>query len=189
VITVRIARPEEYECVGALTLAAYAALRVDHLWGGYDSEILDTATRAEHGDILVAVTSDGSVIGAVMYVDDPESGWLEWTEPGESQFRLLAVDPIARRHGAGAVLVQACMERASAGGHSILIHTTPWMVAAHRIYERLGFTRRTDRDVPYEKWSEGRELELAADWIGAPFRAYTWNAPAEDASTDSSRPR
>ena len=42
-ITVRLARPDEYARVGALTLAAYAALPVDHLWGGYDEEILDTA--------------------------------------------------------------------------------------------------------------------------------------------------
>jgi GNAT superfamily N-acetyltransferase len=221
VITVRVARPEEYERVGALTYAAYSAIPVDHLWGGYDTEILDTATRAEHGDILVAVTvrtqraprakpgsdvtvrtqraprakpgshvtDDDSVVGAVMYVDNPASEWLEWTEPGESQFRLLAVDPTAREHGAGTALVQACIERASTAGHSILIHTTPWMVAAHRIYQHFGFVRRPDRDVPYETWSAGRELELAADWIGTPFLAYTWSARADDASTDSRRPR
>jgi ribosomal protein S18 acetylase RimI-like enzyme len=178
VITVRVARPEEYERVGALTHGAYAAIPVDHLWGGYDTEILDTATRAEHGDILVAVTNHDSVIGAVMYVGDPASAWLEWTEPGESQFRLLAVDPSARQLGAGSALVQACLERAAASGHSVLIHTTPWMVAAHRIYERFGFVRRPDRDVPYEKWNEGRDLDLPDEWIGKPFLAYSWSREA-----------
>jgi GNAT superfamily N-acetyltransferase len=176
-VTVRVARPDEYERVGALTHAAYAAIPVDHLWGGYDTEILDTATRAEHGDILVAVINNDSLLGAVMYVDDPASEWLEWTEPGESQFRLLAVDPTARQHGAGTALVQACMDRARRADHSLLIHTTPWMVAAHRIYERFGFVRRPDRDVTYESWSANRELELPEEWIGEPFLAYSWSAP------------
>jgi ribosomal protein S18 acetylase RimI-like enzyme len=178
VITVRAAQPDEYERVGALTHAAYAAIPVDHLWGGYDAEILDTATRAEHGEILVAVTRDNSVLGAVMYVDDPASEWLEWTEPQEAQFRLLAVDPSGRGLGAGTALVQACVERAAASGRSILIHTTPWMVAAHGIYERLGFTRRPDRDVQYEKWSEGRDLDLPEEWVGAAFLAYSWSRAA-----------
>ncbi len=192
-IEVRVARPDEYARVGALTHAAYAALPVDHLWGGYDEEILDTAARAEHGDILVAVTvrtpraprakqgshviDDGVVVGAVTYVDDPASEWSEWTEPGEAQFRLLAVDPSARGHGAGTALVQACVERATAAGRAILIHTTPWMVDAHRIYERLGFVRRADRDVPYETWSAGRDLVLPDEWIGRSFLAYSCERP------------
>ncbi len=175
-ITVRVARPDEYERAGALTHAAYAAIPVDHLWGGYDEEILDTATRARHGDILVAVTDDGTVVGAVMYVDDAASEWSEWTEPGEAQFRLLAVDPAGRGQGAGTALVQACIERATASGRTLLIHTTPWMVDAHRIYARLGFVRRPDRDVPYETWSAGRDLELDEAWIGEPFLAYSWGA-------------
>ena len=120
---------------------------------------------------------DGTVVGAVTYVDDPASEWSEWTEPGEAQFRLLAVDPNQRQHGAGTALVQACMDRAAAAGHSILIHTTPWLVAAQRIYERFGFVRRPDRDVPYETWSAGRDLELAEEWIGKPFLAYCWDPP------------
>ncbi len=70
--------------------------------------------------------------------------------------------------------MQACIDRATASGHTILIHTTPWMVDAHRIYERLGFTRRADRDVPYEQWSADRDLDLPDEWIGKPFLAYAW---------------
>ena len=174
-ITVRRATPDEYERVGTLTVAAYRALPVDHLWGGYDEEILDTAGRAAHGDILVAV-ADGRVVGAVTYVHDPGSAWSEWTEPGESQFRLLAVDPDARGLGAGGALVHACTERAAAAGQTILIHTTPWMQTAQGMYARAGFVRRPDRDVSYADWLGDREIALPPEWIGQPFLAYTWTA-------------
>ena len=44
---VRVARADEYARVGELTVAAYQSLAVDHLWGGYDREILDTATTRD----------------------------------------------------------------------------------------------------------------------------------------------
>jgi len=174
-ITVRRAAAEEYERVGALTLAAYRALSVDHLWGGYDSEILDTRTRAEHSDVLVAVTDDDRVVGSVTYVADSESTWSEWTEPGEAQFRLLAVDLDARGLGAGGALVKACTTRAASDRQTILFHTTPWMETAQRIYARLGFIRRVDRDVPYEAWNHERHADLAPEWIDQPFLAYSWS--------------
>ena len=90
--------------------------------------------------MLVAVDPHEVVRGAVTFVSDPESRWLEWTEPGELQFRLLAVDVSARAHGIGAAFVHGCLERA--GDRPVLIHTTRWMEAAQRLYERLGFVRR-----------------------------------------------
>ena len=38
-IASRFFAPDEHKHVGELTVAAYAALPVDHLWGGYDDEI------------------------------------------------------------------------------------------------------------------------------------------------------
>jgi len=173
-IQVRRAFPSEHARVGALTVAAYDALPVGHLWGGYDEKMLDTDTRAEHGEVLVAV-ADERVVGSVTYVADSSSEWSEWTEPGEAQFRLLAVDPSARGLGAGIALVGACVERAAATRQPIAIHTTPWMETAQRIYAQFGFVRRPDRDVPYEEWHGGRELDLPSEWIGQAFLAYTWS--------------
>ena len=65
---------------------------------------------------------------------DSASEWSEWTRPHEAQFRLLAVDPAARRQGAGDALVRACINRAGRDEQPILIHTTPWMIGAQRIY-------------------------------------------------------
>ena len=179
-ITVRPANPDEYDRVGALTIDAYRALPVDHLWGGYDERILDTASRARGAEVLVAVQDD-AVVGSVTYVDDASTDWGEWIEPGEAQFRLLAVEPVARGLGAGGALVTACVERATTTRQTIVIHTTPWMDTARRIYTRYGFVRRPERDVPYEVWSEDETTDLPPAWIGQSFLAYGWEPPADDA--------
>ena len=171
---VRPATPDEFARVGELTVAAYRALAVDHLFGGYDERILDTETRAREADVLVAVL-DRRVVGSVTYAGDTASEWSEWTEPGEVQFRLLAVDPATRGEGAGAALVRECMRRAEATASTIMIHTTPWMQIAAGMYERLGFVRRPDRDVQYEEWKEDH-FDLPGEWTGQAFLAYSWSA-------------
>jgi ribosomal protein S18 acetylase RimI-like enzyme len=145
-LEIRDALPTEYARVGDLTVAAYAALPVDHLWGGYDDEIRAVAERLERADVLVAVL-DGAVVGAVTYVSDRESSWLEWSEPGEAQIRLLAVDTTVQGRGIGEALVDACIDRAREQGMTIVLHTTDHMPAAQRLYARMGFTRRPERDV------------------------------------------
>jgi GNAT superfamily N-acetyltransferase len=172
VIVVRAARPDEYAHVGALTIGAYRSLAADHLWGGYENGIMDTATRAKGADILVA-DIDGRVIGSVTFVSEHSSSWSEWTLPGEAQFRLLAVDPEARGRGVGEVLVRACLDRARTAGQPVIIHTTPWMETARRMYERLGLMRRPDRDVPYEQWNADTIEGLPNAWIGQSFLAYS----------------
>jgi ribosomal protein S18 acetylase RimI-like enzyme len=172
-LVVRDARDDEYGAVGALTVAAYRALPMDHLWGGYEAQILDTASRAAQARVLVAVDA-GRLLGAVTYVDDPDSPWLEWTEPGEAQFRLLAVDPAARGRGAAEALVRACTTIADAAGLDVVIHTTVWMTAAQRLYERLGFQRAPERDVPYDEWAAEPIPDLPRAWNGMTFLAYRW---------------
>jgi len=170
VTEVRVAHPDEFARVGELTVAAYRLLPVDHLWGGYEAEILDTAGRAKHADVLVALV-DQDVVGSVTLVTDAASPWSEWTEPGEVQFRLLAVDTAVRGRGIGETLVRACMTRTR--GAPIMIHTTPWMETARRMYDRLGFIRRPDRDVQYEQWHSPEIDNLPPEWIGQAFLAYS----------------
>ena len=166
---VREAQPGEFERVGQLTIAAYRALPVDHLWGGYDTDILDVATRAKAAQVLVAVDAD-EVLGADTYVDDTSSPWSEWTQPGEAQFRLLAVDPSTRGRGVGELLVRECLERAA--DLPVVIHTTRWMESAIRLYTRLGFERRPDRDVPPDVWNSPPVAELPVEWLGESFLGY-----------------
>ncbi len=54
-----------------------------------------------------------------------------------------------------------------------MIHTTPWMETAQRLYLGEGFGPRPTRDVPYEAWSSGRDLTLPPEWIGQAFLTYT----------------
>jgi ribosomal protein S18 acetylase RimI-like enzyme len=170
-LEIRDVRPAEYERVGDLTVAAYAALPVDHLWGGYDDEIRAVAERIERADVLVAVL-DGAVVGAVTYVSDRESAWLEWSEPGEAQIRLLGVDTAVQGRGIGEALVAACIERAREQGMTILLHTTDHMPAAQRLYARMGFVRRPERDVhDFEAEYDMTFLAFTFDPVGCRPRA------------------
>lgn len=164
---IRPARPEEYGSVGDLTIAAYRTLPVDHLWGGYDEEIRSVDQRAKQATILVAAEEgSGQILGAVTYVNDPSSPWHEWAAPDEAQVRLLAVAPDARGRGIAEALMRECMGRTTAAGMRLVLHTTPHMAAAQRLYARLGFRRAAERDVH--------------DFEEMPFWAYEW--PGNQAS-------
>jgi ribosomal protein S18 acetylase RimI-like enzyme len=151
-VRIRSVAPDEHERVGDLTVAAYAALPVDHLWGGYEVEIRAVAERLESAEVFVAVLDDGEggrdrVVGAVTYVSADDSPWREWSEPHEAQVRLLAVDGSVQGQGIGEALVRACIDRAAEQGMPILLHTTNHMPTAQRLYERMGFERHPERDV------------------------------------------
>jgi ribosomal protein S18 acetylase RimI-like enzyme len=148
-VRVRAVLPAEYERVGELTVAAYGALPVDHLWDDYDVEIRAVAERLESAEVLVAVLDD-VVVGAVTYVSAADSRWREWSEPDEAQIRLLAVDTTVQGRGIGEVLVNACIDRAREQAMPIVLHTTNHMPVAQRLYARMGFTRRPERDIDYE---------------------------------------
>jgi ribosomal protein S18 acetylase RimI-like enzyme len=79
-------------------------------------------------------------------------------KPGESGVRMLAVAPPAQRRGVGRALVDTCIGRAKELQRTALIlHTTPWMTAAHHLYEASGFDRFPDRD-----WSPVAGVPLQA---------------------------
>ncbi|PBC96303.1 acetyltransferase (GNAT) family protein [Streptomyces sp. Ag82_O1-15] len=68
--------------------------------------------------------------------------------PGEAEIRMLAVARESRGRAAGETLVRACVDhaRATDGCVRVVLSSQRIMHAAHRIYERLGFTRAPDRD-------------------------------------------
>ena len=129
------------EALGAITVAAYVQLEPDIVEHGYDAELRDVAGRVAAAEVLVAL--DGNeVLGGVTYVPDAGSAMAEFTDPHAAGVRMLAVSEPARRRGVGEALTVACIDRARAGGrHRVILHSTPAMVAAHRIYKRLGFER------------------------------------------------
>lgn len=149
-LLVRPARGDELDAVGRLTVDAYVEDRLvarDHFYAAY---LADTAARSTHGEILVAVEQDGTVVGAVTvaHADSPLGHDIR---PGELTFRALAVDPAARRRGAGRALVLAVFERArDLGVHRIVIFSGHTMTAAHALYASLGFVRLPARDLRVE---------------------------------------
>ncbi len=146
-IVIRPADPTDYDPLGEITARAYLndgllAFGDEDDW--YLEELKNVAKRAAHAEVLVAV-SGSELLGGVTYV--PDGGPLsEIARPGEAEIRMLAVTHEARGRGVGRALVQACIDRASAAGTGLVLCTQPTMHTAHRIYERLGFTRAPERD-------------------------------------------
>ena len=95
------------------------------------------------GTFLVTVMN-GRVIGAVLLLN-AGSTMRQVARAGEREFRVLAVLPEARGAGAGKALVEACIERVR-GADGLVLWTRPVMLAAQRLYERIGFVRVPERD-------------------------------------------
>jgi ribosomal protein S18 acetylase RimI-like enzyme len=145
-VVVRPVRPEEYEAVGDVTVAAYGTIEGYSPGAEYEAALRDVAGRAGSAEVIVATGRD-RILGAVTFV--PGDGPLaEFEGPDESGMRMLAVAPAAQGHGVGRLLTQACIDRARAIGRArLVLHTTPAMATAHRLYRSLGFARTPDRDL------------------------------------------
>jgi GNAT superfamily N-acetyltransferase len=75
---------------------------------------------------------NGEPAGWVMCVKDPA--------PDTARLRLLLVEPGARGHGIGRLLVDRCVGFArTAGYRELVLWTNDVLVAARRIYQRAGF--------------------------------------------------
>jgi|SRR6478736_5299322 len=148
-MVIRPAQPSEFAAIGDLCVAAYASFV--HGDKGYVNELRDVARRAVAAEVLV--TDDLS--GTVTFV--PNGGPLaEISTPEETEFRMLAVDPAARGRGVGTALMRHIVDR-SRGRDGIVCSSLAEMTSAHRIYERLGFSRAPERD-----WSPTAGVELLA---------------------------
>ncbi|MFG2477618.1 GNAT family N-acetyltransferase [Streptomyces fagopyri] len=147
-IVIRPARPEEYPRVGEITVRTYPGDGLlDHGENDpYLGELGNVAKRAGAAEVLVAVGGE-RILGAVTFV--PRGGPMaDIARPGEAEIRMLAVAREARGRGAGTALVGACVDRARATGSCtrVVLSTQRTMRTAHRLYERLGFTRAPERD-------------------------------------------
>ena len=145
---IRPVRPDEYQRLGELTVAAYHSLPdVMPHQKTYDDRLRDVATRARTSCVLVAVGPAGELLGGVTYVGGPDDPYSEELSEGEAGIRMLAVDPGLHGRGIGRALTLACIDRARAAGRRrLVLHTGDSMAAAKHLYESLGFARDTAID-------------------------------------------
>jgi GNAT superfamily N-acetyltransferase len=156
-LDIRAVAPSEYEQAGLVVVKAYRVLGGATLSGGYEAELADVAARIADAEVLVAVDGD-DIVGCVTFVADSTSPWAESVLADESSVRMLGVDPDRQGAGIGRALLDACVAWAVALDRSgVFFHSTPWMSAAHRLYERAGFRRVPERD-----WVPMPEVPLLA---------------------------
>ena len=147
-VSVREVGVDEVEPLSRLTVDAFVGLADAVYEDGYLGELADVARRAEEAVVLVAVDQEsGDLLGGVTYVD--RSGrWSSGDLDGDAELRMLAVAATAQGKGVAGELVDACIARARADRKKrILLHTTEWMEAAQRVYQRAGFRRTPENDM------------------------------------------
>jgi ribosomal protein S18 acetylase RimI-like enzyme len=149
---IRDALPSEHAALGDLCVRAYRA--IGSVSDRYAAALRDAAGRADSARVLAAVDGE-ELLGCVTLIlgDGP---LREISTPDEGEFRMLAVDPSAQGRGVGEALVRACIDEIRRAGRSrVVLSSAGDMVAAHRLYERLGFTRAPARD-----WRPIPEVQL-----------------------------
>jgi ribosomal protein S18 acetylase RimI-like enzyme len=153
---IRLALPAEYDEVGELTADAYTSDGFIPAGPDYGQTLRSAADRAAKAELWVAANAT-ELLGTVTYCA-PGSGYREIGQDDEGEFRMLGVSPKARGLGVGTALSRHCIDRSrELGFNRVVLSSATNMTAAHRIYERLGFTRLPDRD-----WSPRPGVDLFA---------------------------
>ncbi len=171
--SIRVVTPEEksrLQEIGELTALAYLADGlVDHAHP-FVPQLRDAEARARHAELLAMFDGQdgaGAIVGTITLVPHG-SEFSELAGEGEYELRMLAVSPIERGRGIGRELARAAMDLAvDHGARRIVLSTMDSMHAAHRLYERMGFTRREDLDWEIEPGADGPEEPvrlLGYDW-------------------------
>lgn len=151
---VRRANRREIPDIEQLILATFSPYRglvsAPAVLEAYIENSRDIAGRWDEAEIL-ALEVNGRIGGTVTWYADASREGLNW--PREwAGFRTLAVHPDLRGLGLGDTLVRDCIMRSCQRGIATIgIHTAAFMVAACRIYDRLGFRRIPSHDLSVSK--------------------------------------
>lgn len=148
-VRVRLMHPDETEEVSVLVESAYAA--DFELSEEYRVSIAAVAERARDHQVWVATdAASGMLLGTT---STPRAGRAisPLARDTELDFRFLGV-AAARRRGIGALLVEHVLLLARIRGiPRVVLNTGPDMVAAQRLYDRLGFVRLHEREFRFER--------------------------------------
>jgi ribosomal protein S18 acetylase RimI-like enzyme len=145
---VRDALAQEFNDVASLNVEAYReyshALTSDN-WEIMRTSLSNVAEIAKRGRLIVA-QQDRDLVGSVIYCSPGTSNTrlfqVEW-----ASLRMLAVLPQYRGKGIGQQLSLECVRRAKQDRAEVIgLHTSELMIAARKMYERLGF--KQDIELP-----------------------------------------
>ncbi|PPL18826.1 GNAT family N-acetyltransferase [Microterricola pindariensis] len=157
-VLVRLMHDDEVDAVASLSERAYSH---DYtLNDSYRASIVDVAGRAAEHQVWVAVdTQTGALLGTVSTPRDGAT-MTDLAQPGEMDFRLLAVSPDARRRGLGELLSRHVLLLGRLRQVSqVVMNSGPEMLGAHKLYAQVGFDRLLDRE-PVMTFPNGNQLKL-----------------------------
>ena len=121
----------------------------------YADKMFVPAKLRERGDIILARSSIGELLGMVICVR-PTSPARQVAKIDETEIHLLAVHHKTRCQGIASRLIMACEQRSVSFGYSkMVLSTQQTMNEAHRVYEKLGYQRNPARD-----WSRGADKKF-----------------------------
>lgn len=149
-IVVREAQEAELEHVVNILRAAneeFESVLPEDFYRAYLANVLDVRSRLADAQLLVAELGESRGIGGAitLYPDASREGW-GWP-PRWAGIRAVAVEPSKRGLGIGRRLAEVCIERARGlAAPTICLHTAPFMQAAIRMYESVGFRRAAEYD-------------------------------------------
>src|SRR4051812_9730000 len=106
----RRARPEDYDAIGAVTLAAYRS-QLDDSSSSYAQHLGNAEARDLQAELWVAVGPDDREVLGTVTVCREGSQWREVARADEGEFRMLAVAPEAQGRGVGEALVRHVLDR------------------------------------------------------------------------------
>jgi predicted thioesterase/predicted N-acetyltransferase YhbS len=142
-LVIREALPEELPAVGELRVEAYVAgygMAKEEV--GYADVLRDVVGQATQAQILVALRR-GELVGTVTIVP-PGRPLAEVAQPGEVEFRFMAVAPHAWRQGIAQALMAAVIDRSA--GQTLVCSVIEGNDPAAGLYLSHGFTPVPARD-------------------------------------------
>jgi ribosomal protein S18 acetylase RimI-like enzyme len=140
-VIVRDALDQEFDDVASLNVEAYREYSYTLTLGNWEkmqTSLCRVAEVAKPGQLIVA-QRDQELVGAVVY-HPPGASNSRLFQPEWASLRMLAVLPQHRTQGIGQQLSLECVHRAKQDKAEVFgLHTSEVMVAARKMYEKLGF--------------------------------------------------
>lgn len=158
---IRDARPEEYQAVGDLRVAAYRASGLLPEEGGYAETLRGFGFGGDCVVLVAAGEAGGGFLGTITL--EPFGPGCELArDRTEADVRAFAVATRARGQGVGRKLLRAVIGRAEERGvRRLRLCTRSAMEAAQHLYTTTGFSRTPDLDFEPVPGLTLRSYELA----------------------------